>query len=242
MPFLTPETAKTLRLDQKPDGTHILFKLIAIPGQYILHTCRNQEEMFRGTSTAQLAKAFGAQAVDSGWLPPGICRWGSQIAGDWMVRWYPPGRYSLQFGHPQDQASSTLDVPLPGMVFAGIGATYYVWASKEQAFSPQALLYAVPLPNVYNDGRICYGSNSPPVISAEHWQTVETAWQLFITTPFLLELAGQKSRSHPEDIGVFLAQLAKEEKSTYPMEDLLPYSINGTTLTVERAIQALLAK
>lgn len=238
MSFLPPEAAKMLRLDQKPDGEHILFKLIAIPGQYILHTCRNQEEVFRGTSTAQLAKAFGALTVDSGWLPPGICRWGQQATGDWMVRWYPPGRYVLQFGNLEDKASSLLAVPLPAMIFAGIGATYYVWAVKEQIFSPQALLHAVPLPNIYSDGRICYGSNVPPAVSAEQWQTVETAWQLFITTPFLADLAAQKSQARPDDVREFLAQIAKKDRPTYPLEDLVPY--NQQTLTVERAIHVLL--
>lgn len=237
MPFLSTEAAKTLKLDQKPDGERVLFKLIAIPGQYILHTYRNREEIFWGTSTAKLAKAFGSLAVDSSWLPPGICRWGRQAAGDWMVRWYPPGQYILQFGNPEHASSFSLVVPLPGIVFVGIGKTYYVWSLKEQTFSPQALLYAAPLPNVYSEGKICYGSNSPPAVSSSNWQTVETAWELFVTTPFIADLSSNKSQSHPEDVRDFLRQLAKENRSSYPTEDLIPYA---NSLTVERAIHALL--
>ena len=235
--FLTSEAAKTLRLDQKPDGKHILFKVIATPGQYILHTYRDHEEIFRGTSTAQLAEAFGSLTIDSGWLPSGICRWGRQAAGDWMARWYPPGHYSLQFGNPEHADTFTLVVPLPGIIFAGIGKTYYVWATREQTFSAQAVLYAVPLPNVYGDGQICYGRNTPPAVSAENWQTIETAWNLFITTPFIADLARQKSQSSPEDVRDMLVHIAREGYSAYPLEDLIPYK---NMLTAERAGQALL--
>ncbi len=240
MPFLTPEAARTLRLDQKPDGTHILFKVIALPGQYVLHYLDGKEEVFRGTSTARLAQAFGLLTVDSGWLPYGVCRWGRQPAGDWMVRWYPPARYTLQIGDPQHPGALTLDVPLPGMVFAGMGSTYYVWATKEQTCALETPLFAAPLPNVYHDGRICYGAHTPPAVSAEAWPTIDTAWRLFITTPFLGDLSQQKSRAHPEDVRTVLAQVAHDASSHYPLKDLIPYIINDTPITVARAVTALL--
>lgn len=241
MSFLPPEAARTLRLDQKPDGTHILFKIIALPGQYVLHYLSGKEEVFRGTSTAQLAKAFGSLAVDSGWLPPGVCRWGRQPAGDWMVRWYPPGRAILQFGDPQYAGASTLDIPLPGMVFAGLGDTYYVWAARDLTCCPETPLFVAPLPNVYHDGRICFGSNIPPAISAEAWATIDTAWQNFIASPFIGDLSGGKSRAHPDDVRTTLMHLAQSTCTSYPLEDLVPYTIGTTAITVARVVTALLA-
>ena len=227
---------------QKPDGTHILFKLIALPGQYVLHYINGREEVFRGTSTARLATAFGSLTVDSGWLPPGVCRWGRLPAGDWMVRWYPPGRFPLQFGDPQYPSSFTLDVPLPGMVFAGIGNTYYVWAAKDLTCRPETPLFAAPLPNVYHDGRICYGSTIPPAVSAETWSTIDTAWQDFIISPFLGDLSSGKSRAHPEDVRTSLTHLAQGASPLYPLEDLVPHTINTTAITVAQVITALLAR
>ena len=241
MPLLTPDAARTLRLDQKPDGTHILFKLIALPGQYVLHYVDGKEEVFRGTSAARLAQAFGAQSVDSGWLPFGVCRWGRQPAGDWMVRWYPPARYLLHMGNPAHPGTFTQEVALPGMVFAGIGSTYYVWAAKELTCGPDTQLFAAPLPNVYQDGRICYGSNTPPAVSADAWSSIETAWQLFVATPFIGDLSSGKSRAHPGDVRPSLAHVARSAALQYPLDDLFPYTINTTAMTVAHITKALLA-
>jgi len=241
MPFLTVEAARTLRLDQKPDGTHILFKVIALPSQYVLHYFDGREEVFRGTSTTRLGKAFGALAVDSGWLPPGVCRWGRRSEGDWMVRYYPPAHYSLQFGDPQYAGSFRLDVPLPGIVFAGFNTTYYVWAIKDSTCTPQTPLFAAPLPNVFYDGRICYGSNTPPAVSAEAWSTIDTAWQLFMTSPFIGDLASGKSRAHPADVRTALVHVAQSTSSQYPLEDLVPHTTHNTTVTMGQVITALIA-
>lgn len=239
MAFLTKEAARALRLDQKPDGENILWKLVCTPGQYILHYLEGAEEQFRGVSTARLAKAFGSHAVDSGWLPPGVCRWGRQAEGDWMVRFYPASPYTLQFGMPEHTDSFIVTVRLPAMVFAGISDTYYVWAVKDRQFSVQSPLFAVPLSNVWGDGRICYGTNNPPAVSAEAWQTIEEAWQLFIASPFIGDLATGKSQAQPQDVRLQLVKASQSAHKQYPLHDLVAYGSKGNPITIEKAVEAM---
>ena len=39
-----------------------------------------------------------------------------------------------------------LTVPLPGMVFAGLDRSWYVWAVRGKRFSPDLELFQTPLP------------------------------------------------------------------------------------------------
>jgi hypothetical protein len=41
--------------------------------------------------------AFQQQAVDTGWLPDGLVRWGTSPAGSWLVKFIPPGYHTLLF-------------------------------------------------------------------------------------------------------------------------------------------------
>jgi hypothetical protein len=48
----------------------------------------------------------------------------------------------------------------------------------------------------------------------------------------------ERSQLIPDDVRELLAKIAREDRLTYPLEDLIPY--NQQTLTVERVMQALL--
>ena len=241
MPMLTREAAHTMRLDGKPDGTHILFKIIAMPGQYVLHFLEGKEEAFWGVSTTRLEKAFGVDAIDSGWLPTGICRWGRHKGGDWMIRLYPAALYTLQFGLPDHLDAYTVSVRLPALLFAGLHETYYVWAVKDQFLAPQTHLYRVPLSNVYGDGRICYGSNRPPAVSASAWETIDEAWRLFIASPFIGDLSDGKSLSHPRNVWLSLVEAARLSDTPYPVSDLVAYTTNNATpVTVAKVVDAMI--
>ena len=132
-----------------------------------------------------------------------------------MIQWIPPAKHTLTLlgkAMPEEPIS----VALPALVFAGIGTTYYVWASKEKEFSPHIPLYLAPLPNTYADGKVCFGSNTPAPVSAEAFQSV---WQLFISSPFNGDLAGGKSARHKTDVRHQLCTTRK--KATYPVGDLV---------------------
>jgi hypothetical protein len=240
LPFLSTEAVYSLLGDQKPDGKNILWKLICMPGQYILnHINERGWERMRGVSPALLRKAFSAEAVDSGWLSPGVCRWGSRPEGDWMVKFYPASAHTLDLG----EQHRTATVVLPSIVFGGIGNVYYVWATKTRTFSPHDRIFVVPLPNVYHDGRICFGNNTPPTLSWGEWDGIDTAWNLFVESPFNGDLAQQKSRAHPVDVREQLSAVDQRKRQRYPLSDLIPYTVKGgAAATVETAVHAYLIK
>jgi len=77
------------------------------------------------------------------------------------------------------------------------------------------------LPNVHENGRICWGTNHPPIASP---QTITKAWELFISSLFNGDLVYGKSRSHYSDIRQQLITLSKRRRKTYPSSDLMPAS------------------
>jgi hypothetical protein len=90
------------------------------------------------------------------WMPDNIIRAGVNLRGQWVVQFIPPHLYAIAFGHAQ------IIVPLPALVFAAIGTSYYLWAIKEKMFTAKALAYHAPLPNISAAGKLCFGSNRPP--------------------------------------------------------------------------------
>lgn len=264
---------------QKAPLTGLKAQLLIFEGQYLLHYrtesgAEASAEKFKFISPEAVRLAFSASPVDSGWLGAGICRWGAVREGNWLVKFFPPkDNYLLQLklpdhqGQPKTNTASMIEVALPGLVFMGIGQNYYLWAIKEAEFRPEAHLYAAPLPNLYQDGRICWGQNLPPAVSA---QTIETAWQLFISSEFSEHLVQGKSRAFSQDVRHQLLTLGEANNPTpvdensegkpshpkkkarpkgergYPLGDLVAYTegwgSGATPATVGRAVDQLLTR
>jgi hypothetical protein len=225
---------------------HVLYLL---EGQYLYGQQTEDGSLrYKFVSAASVRLAFSQEPVDSGWLPPEVRRWGYTPSGQWAVMFVPPARHRLwlvseivlpppqpgeEDGPPSGEQASVprqsetgplaLEVALPGLVFAGVGQHYYLWAVKEVEFLPEGWAYHAPLPNVYPDGRICWGSNRVEPVTP---QTLRAAWQLFISSPFNQHLAGGKSRRYPENILAGLERLAasspKTRRRAYPLRDLQP--------------------
>jgi Prokaryotic E2 family D len=216
--------------EERPDALlHYLIEheefdvaLLFTRGMYILY-CRTGRELIpKGLSPETLRAAFVGEPVDSGWLSPDVKRCGSGPTGPFAVKFIPPGKHTLRLSTGDPSKPLVVSVPLPGLVFAGVNtslggtqATYYVWAIQEEEFDPTAALFQVPLTNVYDDGRICFGENHPPKAARE---TIDRAWRLFIDSLFTGEMAGGKSRQHPQDVRSYL--IALNEADRYPVEDL----------------------
>jgi len=199
--------------------------LLFSKGQYILYYRDGQEYRPKGVSPETMRAAFVEEPVDSGWLSPDIKRCGTGPAGSFVVKYVPPGKHTLQFTAQSPSYPAVVTAPLPGLVFAGVNsgkegsvATYYVWALGVAEFDPQAGLYHAPLPNVYEDGRICFGENRPPEVAR---QTIDKAWDLFINSPFTGAMIAGKSKAHGQDVCSQLLALAGLER--YPVEDLQTY-------------------
>src|SRR5712692_6429277 len=100
--------------------------LLFTRGQYLLYHRRGREVRVKGVSAQARRAAFVEEPVDSGWLPPGIIRYGQGRAGTFFVRLIPASRHTLLLSTTQADGREPLSVPLPPLLFAGVGTTYYV--------------------------------------------------------------------------------------------------------------------
>jgi PRTRC genetic system protein B len=157
--------------------------------------------------------AFEQEPMDSHWMPENIIRAGVNLHGQWIVQFIPPQQYAIEFAHAH------ITVPLPALVFAAIGTSYYLWAIKEKRFTAQALAYHAPLPNISATGKLCFGSNRPPVAAMHQ---IEMAKQTFFGARFNSDLSNGKSQKEPDNIIIQLQAIAQTRRKTYPMNDLIP--------------------
>lgn len=176
-----------------------------------------------------LSLAFNNQPSDTGWISAGIVRCGMSIKGSWAVQFVPPGRHTIQL-----QGIGVATVPLPGLIWIGLEQNYWLFAVADKMFDPETQCFHAPLPNVYENGSVCWGTNTPPIANS---QSIVQAWQLFISSPFNNHLTTYKSRLHSSDITRQLAQLHEKAGKRYPTRDLLP--LNRKT-TVNQLVQRLL--
>lgn len=204
-------------------------ELLFLDGAYVLHSREGNSSRYKYLSSATLRNAFSGVAIDSGWLDPSVIRWCSKPSGDWAVKFLAPALYKLDCNE-----LGILTVPLPAMVFAGRGTKYWVWALKTQKFNPDARLFNAPLPNVYQrNGDICWGSNRPPACNP---QSINTAWNMFIASPFSNHLADGKSQCYDQDIRVQLLALHTKKAKKYPVSDLKALQQNPTVNNLIEAI------
>jgi hypothetical protein len=209
---------------------------------------RDGQCMFRMVTTAgttverfisweAVREAALAIPVDSGWITPEIRRHGTGRLGDWAVAFIPPGRHRLEItsGVPgPDEKIEHVTAPLPGLAMFGISNKYWVWAVKTDDLDPHRELYRAPLPNVMQDGAICWGLLRPPQASP---RAMLRAWQVFIGSTFNNHAAPGKSKRKPEDVRELLRELAEMGYERYPVEDLLPFS-DRAGVTLDLAIKS----
>lgn len=203
----------------------ILGHLLFLPGQYLLVYKEGEATTYKFISPAALREAFVAEPIDSGYLPPNTVRWGKCHKGEWLVQFYPPQRCCISL------ENTTLTVPMPGLVFAGCDRKYWIWAVKK--FDPNSPIFHAPLPNVMENGSICFGGNSVPNCSAAHIMQV---WQLFWHSPFNQDLVQGKSKSYPENVRSHLQQLHNSNSKKYPTRDLVPWGNKTITTAIEEII------
>jgi hypothetical protein len=194
-------------------------------GHYLFRDCGANQESSKFVTSIDVAAAFSRQEIDTGWLPAGIVRYGHNAKGPWFV--YSPPAQKVQVIIGDDHVA----IPIPRTVLVGNGAMYYLMALKGKHFEHQADGYHAPFPNVYIDGRICWGQNTPPEAWPEHARQV---WDLFFSTPFNGDLANGKSKQEKTDVRVLLRELGKANR--YPENDLV--EINTTIgYAIERLVK-----
>ena len=196
-------------------------------GHYLFRYQEDGREASKFVTSPDVAAAFSMKEIDSGWLPAGMVRWGVNAGGPWFVYSTPGQKVKLSLDD-----DITLTVPAPRLVLVGSGTLYWLAATTTQHFEADAFAYLAPYPNVYQDGKICWGTNSPPEATPEN---VRKVWDLFWTAPFNADLAGKKSKAHSKDVRDQLRALAEKPVRSYPKSDLISMNISIEFL-VEKAI------
>lgn len=208
--------------------------LIFFNGQFAWVRRTKAGEQVKFVSPAAVLQAMKAAPVDSGWLQPGVVRAGSTARGDFAVMIVPAGRHAMPFERANGKGVETLTLHLPVLAFFGYGQSYQVWALKAADNPARAALYHAPLPNVFGNGGICWGQNTPPAASAA---TITAAWMLFLSSPFNGHAASGKVKGEAGDVRGFLRGLSRSGKK-FPADRLLPFRQYENTL--EAAVAAAL--
>jgi PRTRC genetic system protein B len=190
-------------------------------GHYLFRTNDNVRSVSKFVTSRDVAAAFAGQEQDTGWMPAGVLRAGHNAIGDWFVYSAPAQKVEITLEAKEGRgAPDVLKVPIPRTVLLGSATHYYLWALKTDHFEREAPVFHAPFPNVYSDGRVCWGANTAP---SPIPQNARKAWELFFGTPFNIHLAADKSRSHPRDVGQLLRELAEKKSRSYPIGDLVKF-------------------
>lgn len=135
-------------------------------------------------SAAGIANAFNLFGASTGLLPPDTLFWQSTRGQPRIGVWVAPGVRTLAM---RRKRLEHWRVPLPGLVFVGNAKQYTVFAAAERPSREADRLYHCPLPNVYDDGRICPGNVPFPACGPG---TMAQAIALFFESEFNHDLAG----------------------------------------------------
>lgn len=187
--------------------------------------------------------AFQPMPMASGWLPQGSLRFGIDVTGQrWVSIALPPAIRQISI-IDNDLGLQQLEVPLPGLIFTGLGRSYWIWAVKSPTIGPTTELYHAPLSNVNSQGSICFGANQIPVADET---TMLPALSLFLESPFNGHLAALKSRTHQGDIRFLLQDLDKRKASQFPLEELCPILVGreppGKTVGLEALLNTIVRR
>jgi PRTRC genetic system protein B len=166
---------------------------------------------------------------DTGWLPGGVLRAGSNARGEWVV--YIARAHMIDIVTDKGEK---LRIPIPATLFMGWGSRYYLWALPNKKFDKKLPVYKAPFPNVYDNGRICWGSHKVPKVSANN---IERVWQMFFGTAFNEHIATKKCKSYPDNVLDLLRQLSREEATTFPYKELGKADVVSVDLCIDRLLK-----
>ena len=150
---------------------------------------------------------------DSGWLPEGVLRAGRNVRGDWVVYVAPPQMIEIV----TDQ-NEKLIIPIPMSLFLGWEHRYYLWSLQGRKFEPSMQVFKAPYPNVYENGRICWGSHRPPKVTSSN---IKNTWRLFFGTVFNNHIASNKTKSCATNALDLLRKLSVSKRKTFPKDELV---------------------
>jgi hypothetical protein len=126
-----------------------------------------------------------------------------------------------------DESDTPLRVALPGLLLIRITSEdrnpqYQVYAVKKRPVTLDEPLFHAPIPNVFSNGTICWGTVQAVTDTALKGARLAADWAVLLGSRFNDHGVGGKSKSHPKDIRQFLIALEGRKARSYPKADLLP--------------------
>ena len=175
--------------------------------------------------------AFAKMEDDTGWLPDGVLRVGRNSRGAWVVYVAPPQVINIS----TDQNES-LKIPIPMSLFVGWEHRYYLFALRGKTFDVSSPVYRAPYPNVYENGRICWGSHKVPVVTPDN---IRQTWQFFFATTFNEHIASGKTKTYSDNALDLLRELSAARKQIFPVKELVrqAHSVNTCIDTLLRRME-----
>ncbi len=142
-----------------------------------------------------------------------------------VAAYRPPQRTALMI----EGSAEPFRVPMPGLIMirllsGGTSANYWVFAVKKRTLTADTALFHAPVPNVYGEGSVCWGSVPRVSSTAMAANDLVEDWALFFGSVFTPHSANGKSKSEPNDIRRKLAGLDAAKAARYPIFDLMPHN------------------
>lgn len=204
-------------LNEKPIATLMFFSY----GIMLRKQLENGSVTEYPVSASAIAESLAARvAFDTGLLGGNTLLIRQAGVKKLVVEYRPPQKTGIFL----DGSDAALRVPLPGLILirttiSGINPNYTVFAVKKRPTQLDAGLFHVPLPNVYSNGSICWGSVQRPAMLGS---SLEPDWAQFLGSAFGNHAVGGKSKREPSDIRKLLIALADKKARQFPVSDLIP--------------------
>jgi PRTRC genetic system protein B len=175
-------------------------------------------------SPEEVATALARTVVfDSGLLGANTLCVRSEGARRTVAEYRPRQKTPLWLEGSQD----ALHVPLPGLVLirtttADRHPDYQVYAVAGRPTSYDTELFHAPLPNVYGNGSICWGTVTKVDSDQLQSNDLSADWAQLLATPFGSHSVSGKCQSHRDDVRKLYLELERRKARVYPKKELVP--------------------
>lgn len=130
-------------------------------------------------------------------------------------------------------------IPLPPLLLfrrttSDARPEYRLFAVKKRPSDGQAALFHAPLPNLYEDGRVCWGTVQQLDTAQLQQTSLTDDWKMLLGTRFGTHNAMNRSQRYPANICQQYLALEAAKARFYPVSDLVP-----ARRTLEQVIEGL---
>lgn len=125
-----------------------------------------------------------------------------------------------------EDSEEAVVVPFPELILirtttSGGSPEYHIFAVKERPTTLEIELFNAPFPNIFSDGRICWGSVQQVSGTALQQPHLAEDWKVLLGTKFNNHSTGHKSRHYPMDIRQRYFELEKRQARVWAKSDLV---------------------